>query len=451
MARAGALPAARWPGPGAILTAVLAIFVVLAFAWRGPAGAPGVVALGIVGLALLFVLPVAWRVLLLAGLGAFILLPQAEAGVHPFDPVPLLLGGLAIGLALLRGERAEWNVTLPGWLTLGWLAAPWVGVPFVVVSMASFLAAWKNQVVFAFLFHGLRRVVPRAHSHGLLAIFPILGTIAAIQLLLKTQGLGAFLFDRMSFRNFYTRLPWGQSDFISAVIEFCICGTVLLFFVVRRTWIRVLLAGAILVMLNAFLILFSRAGVISLALFALIVAMGLGGRKGWLALGGTLLAAAGAALATAGGQATAGRFTDPHELGSVVYRLVIWSVAWGRVVLHPWTGTGLNQGKFQHDLQGAEWASNFLLDVLIESGVIGGIVFVAILVGLFVVASRIRPHGWSGSPRPVRAVAIGCLVQALAHGSVESTLVGPPMTVPFIYFMAWLLLQDERDPAAVPR
>src|SRR5688572_104352 len=441
MARAGALPAARRLDPGAILTAVLAILLVLAFAWQGPSAAPGLGALGIVAFALALILPVVGRVGLIAALSTLILLPQVEAGVHVFDAVPLLIAGLAIVLAIVRGERAEWNVALPGWLTLGWLAAPLIAVPFVVVSMASFLASYKNHVLWACLFHGLRRVVPRAHSHALLAVFPILGTAAAVQLLLKTQGLGAFLFERMSFRNFYTRLPWGQSDFISAVIEFCICGTVLLFFVVRRTWIRVLLAGAILVMLNAFLILFSRAGVISLALFALIVAMGLGGRKGWLALGGTLLAAAGAALATAGGQTTAGRFTDPNEMGSVVYRLVIWSVAWGRVVLHPWTGTGLNQGKFQHDLQGAEWASNFLLDVLIESGVVGGIVFVAILVGLFVVASRIRPHGWSGSPRPVRAVAIGCLVQALAHGSVESTLVGPAMAVPFVYFTAWLLLQ----------
>ena len=451
MARAGALPAARRLDPGAILIAVLAILLVLAFAWQCPSAAPGLGALGIVAVALALILPVVGRVVLIAALSTLILLPQVEAGVQAFDGVPLLIAGLAIVLAIVRGERAEWNVTLPGWLALGWLAAPLIAVPFVVVSMASFLASYKNHVLWAFLFHGLRRVVPRAQSHALLAVFPILGTAAAVQLLLKTQGLGAFLFDRMSFRNFYTRLAWGQSDFISAVIEFCICGTVLLFFVVRRTWIRVLLAGAILVMLNAFLILFSRAGVISLALFALIVAMGLGGRKGWLALGGTLLAAAGAALSTAGGQTTAGRFTDPHEVGSVVYRLVIWSVAWGRVVLHPWTGTGLNQGKYQHDLQGAEWASNFLLDVLIESGVLGGIVFVAILVGLFVVASRIRPHGWSGSPRPVRAVAVACLVQALAHGSVESTLVGPPMTVPFVYFMAWLLLQDERDPAAVPR
>jgi hypothetical protein len=445
MDRAREFPATarNQPVGGGVAVAAFAALLVLTFAWRGPTSLPGLAALGIAVLALALVLPVPARILLLPLLGTTILLDQVEAGIFYFDAVPVVLAGIAVVLTLLRGERAAWNVTTPGWLTIAWLAVPWLAVPLVVASKASFLAGYKLHVMLALLFHALRRVVPRQHAHALLAVFPILGSIATLQLMAKTQGLGGLLFARMTFRNFYSRLPWGQSDFISAVIEFSICGTVLLFLLVRKPWLRLLLAASILLMLNGFLMLFSRAGVIGFGLFALIVALGLGGRKGWLVLAGTATAVA-LALATSGGQTTASRFTDPNELGSVHYRLVIWAVALTRFVAHPWTGVGINQGRYQHDLMGSDWGSNFLLDVLTEMGVFGGIVLVVILVALFVLAARISPVGWTGSPRPVRAVAIACLVQVLAHGSVESTIVGPAMAVPFVFLMAWLCLQDGK-------
>jgi O-antigen ligase len=435
--------------PGGMAVALGAAVLVLAFAWKGPTAAPGLAALGVVLLALAVVLPPLGRVLLLPALGSTILLGQVEAGINYFDPVPAVLSGIALVLALLRGDRAAWAITTPGWLSLGWLLVPWLAVPFVVVSAASFLALYKFHVLLVLLFHALRRLVPREHSHALLALFPLIGTIATLQLMAKTQGLGALLFARMSFRNFYSRLAWGQSDFISAVIEFCICGTVLLLLLVRRPWLRVLLVAALVLMFNGFLMLFSRAGVIGFGLFAVIAAIGFGGRKGWMLLAGAVSVAL-LALATSGGQTTAARFSDPHEFGSVEFRLVIWALGWMRFIHHPWTGIGLNQGRYQHDLMGDEWAANFALDALTEMGVFGGALLLAILGGAFVVARRMRPFGLAGSVRPVRAVAIGTLVQVLAHGSVESTLIGPPMAVLFVFFLAWLALQDV-PPAASAR
>ena len=446
MDRAQAIPASGPLPKSGLLIALGAAVLVLAFAWAGPTSWLGLGAIGVAILAFALVLPVPVRVLVVAALAPTILLGQVEAAVWYFDAVPITLGAIAVVLTLARGDRDEWNLTTAGWLSLAWLAVPWIAVPFTVVSSSSFLGAYKIQVLFVLLFHALRRIIPREHSHLLLFAFPLVGVIGTLQLLAKTQGLGALLFARMGFRNFYSRLPWGQSDFISAVLEFSICGTILLLVLVRSPWVRLLLVGAIVLILQGFLILFSRAGVIGLGLFMFVVALGFGGRKGWLVVAGTVAAAL-VGLTTMGGQVTAARFTDPNELGSVAYRLVLWAIAWTRFIGHPWTGIGMNQGKYQHDLQGGEWSSNFLLDVVTETGIPGGIVFVLILVGIFVVASRIVPVGFTGSPRPIRAITIGTLVQILAHGAVETTINGPPMSVLLVYLLAWMMLQDRPPPA----
>jgi O-antigen ligase len=426
-----------------------ALALLAAFAVEGPFGVLGYAAVGLtLGVATVFA-PPALRIWAAPLLAASSLVGPLGRGYYVFEPIAWMLAAVAFAQTVALGRREAWDVRMPGLFAGLFLAIPLIAVPTHVVSIVSFIGNYKLYIVWVLLFLALRRIVPREHSQVLLWAFPIVGLIAGVQLLQKTAGLGALLFARLGFRNFYTRLAWGQSDYISAVLEFCLCMTIVLWFLDRRPGARALLAVSAVVMAQCFLLLFSRAGAVGLAVFALVMALGLGGRRGVLALASAAILVVGGML-TPGGQVFLHRFTDPTEYASWYYRIVIWEAAWHRFLTHPWTGIGLNQGRYQHDEQRAEPASNLFLEKMGEEGVLGGLLLAALLFAVFRLAARVDPSGEvdPSRRRVVQMAVIGSVAQVVTHASVEPTITGPQIAILFTLLLVWLCLNDPRGRTA---
>ena len=443
-------PVARgtWLDPTRITVALTALVILTVFALQGPHRPLGIAALAVGTGMLLLLLPGSTFLALIPLCGIALLTPQAIPGWNLFDFMILPLALIAFLKLLAHPNRAAWGIHKPGLLTIAFLLAPLLAVPFAVVSLQPFLGLYKNCLLLAFLFLALRRIVRPEQSLTLLWIFPLTGTVAACQLLWKTRGLGALLYSRMNFRNFYSGLAWGQSDYISAVLEFCLCGTIVLILLERRALVRILLAGLALVMAQGFLILFSRAGALSLVLFGGLLALGWKRERALLA-GGIAFVLALGGLATPGGQVLSQRFVDPSEYGSWYFRLVTWETGIQRFLAHPWTGFGLGQGRYISDVIGGESANCSILDVLGEQGIVGGIVFILIVVSAVRLGRRAPLPGVAGKG-PVRMALAGTVGAVVLHSLVEPTITGHVLSVLFVYFLAFLTLQDDPSQATVP-
>lgn len=431
------------PGLGTGIAALLGLALVLLFGLAAPPAPTSILALAVpLGVAAC-TLPAGLRHYLLPLGGLVVLLGQFAPGMNYADPWMALLTGLALFVTLLRSERAAWELHRPALLAALFLLAPLPALAGTVVSFESWIGVYKVFVLGVGLFFALRRLVPRARAEVLLWVFPLVGTVGVLQLLAKTRGLGGLLFTRVEFRNFYTLLPWGQSNFISAVLELCLCGTILLILLVSRRWLRLILVGATLLMLQGVLLSFSRAGAVSLVAYAIVLGVGLGGARGVAALVTSAVVLLGG-LFTPGGQVLLQRFTDPMEYGSWAVRVLLWENAFSRFLAHPWTGIGLNQGRYQSDLQGGDPAHNLFLDAAMEQGILGAIALLLVLVAAFRLAGRLPAPPGGSSPRTVRVLAVALLVQLVVHATAEPIILGIPILVPMIYFLAWLTLQDER-------
>ena len=428
--------------PGQWTAACTAVSLIALFAMAGPLRPEGKAALALgAGLSLLL-LPGGMSFALIPLGGLALLTPQPLPAVHLFDVCAIVLTVLAMFWTLRATDRRAWDLHGPGLFALAFVLTPLPALPFAVVNRISFLGMYKGYVLLACLFLSLRRLVPRARSRVLLWVFPIVGTAGALQLLWKTRGLGALLFARLNFRNFYSGLGWGQSDYISAVIECCLCGTIVLLMLERRAVVRVALVGALLIMAQAFLLLFSRAGALSLLVFAGILA--LSWKRERVVLAGVAIATILAgALATSGGQVFMRRFVDPGEYGSWYFRLLTWEAGIGRFLEHPWTGFGLNQGRYVSDVIGHESANSSILDFMGEQGILGGVLFVAIVVAAIRLAMRADPAEPSAQSS-LRGALLGMVAAVVLHSLVEPTLTGHVLSVLFIYLLAYLTLLDPR-------
>jgi O-antigen ligase len=413
------------------------------FALGGPLGLPGLAAELALAAVLFLLAPPSLRLWVLPLLGLSTLLGQVSRGYNGFELALPWVVLAAVIVTLRRGERADWDVGLPGLFALIWVVIPLLALPRAVVSTNSFFGQYKVHLLLAAVFLALRRITPPGRSNTLLWIFPFIGAVGALQLHAKTSGLGGLFLSRMTFRNFYTKLPWGQSDFISATMEFCLCMCVVLWILDRRPLARLALVLAAIPMLEAFFLLFSRGGAIGFALFLLVLAVGLGGRKGIAAfvLGGGVAVLG---FLTEGGQVFLGRFTNPADYASWYLRIVVWGVAWQRFVNHFWTGMGLNQGRYQGDQMGDLTSHNLFLDALGEQGIFGGLFLLVLVIASFRMCLRVRPPG-ADSPESLRAVRVALvatLTQLYAHAMVEPTLHGMTIAVGFVYLLAWLSIHS---------
>lgn len=418
------------------------LVLLIAFALGGHSRLPAMAALGLGIVAALWSTP-SLRTLIYPLIGATALLGPLGPGIFVYDPIAIVLAVIALLRTAALGDRAGWDLRTPGILGLLFLGAPLLVLLGGVPSLVSFLGAYKQLLSLALIFFALRRLVPREQSNVLLWIFPLFGVIGSLQLAAKTAGLGALLFARLGYRNFYTRVAWGQSDFVSAVMEFCMCMCVVLWILDRRPLARAILVASVALMSQSFLILFSRAGAVGLALFTGVLAIGVGGRKTLAAIAAAAVIAM-AALTTPGGQVFVHRFTEPSEYQSWYARLVFMQNGWDRFVSHPLVGIGLNQGRYQNDPQGRESTTNLFLDVMSEQGILGGLVLLAIVVAAFWLCFRVQPYGFRDNPRLLRLALAAAVGEMILHSMVEPVISGPQVSVPFAFLLAWLCLNDSR-------
>jgi O-antigen ligase len=333
------------------------------------------------------------------------------------------------------------------------LAIPLLAVPAVVVSFSSFLGSYKLLVIEAGFLLALPRLVGRERGGALLWAYPISGWIIAVQLAWKTRGLGALRSSRLEMRTFYSTLGWGESNYIAAMLVLCALGSVVLAQLQRRALPRMLLLGSAVVMVVASVRLYSRGASAALGLAVLVFVLGLGRLRSL-----ALLLLAGVAglglLASPYGRVLVSRFLDPLEYASWAERVKIWQAMWVRFSAHPWTGIGLNQGRYQADPAGIIQAHNVFLQYLSDQGIFGGLFILVAVVVLFALVPRLQsPDGVA--TRELRLASLALLVAALANGMVEPTLTGYSYGILLMYFIAWMttaarpapLVRAQRDPA----
>jgi O-antigen ligase len=379
-------------------------------------------------------------------ISCFALLVPTASGFRTYDAIASVVVVAGVLAILLRRNRRDWKLTLGDVLAVATLVVPLLGLA-AVVSPLSFAGVFKDFLVFAGLYLVLTRVVPAERRDVLLWSFPVLGSAIGLQLMNRVAGVGSLLLQRTWFRNFYTDLGWGQSNYIAAVLLVCIFGTLLLM-ARNRSWLAfVVSALAILIMLQSFSVTLSRGATASLAIGFLVTILLWGWR---LRLAGLVLAffGAGALTVTQSGQVLLSRFVDPLEYASWLTRLQYWELAWNRFLQRPWTGIGLNQGRYMGDRLGSENPHNIVLTYLMEQGLLGGLLIVTIIVTIWVACWRLRSSSRGGAERATRAISLGLVTATFLHAMVEPTIPSYIITVPFVFFLVWLSLPRASERAA---
>ncbi|MEP7027622.1 MAG: O-antigen ligase family protein [Candidatus Eisenbacteria bacterium] len=421
------------------LLALCGFALIAFFAWSGVTSKGLVMALAAGALFLVRFAPRIPGHMLLVFVPLLLLTPNF-AGWRYFDAlVPVIV--IAAWAATLRvGDRRAFELHGPGLVALAILVAPLPGL-VRAESPASFLGSYKELLVYAMVFLSLRRLVTRRTSILLLWALPVLGLAIALELFAKTHGVGGLL-ARSGFRTFYTDLVWGSSNLIASVLLISLCGTALIATLDSRPWVRLLLLASGAVSLEAFLILSSRSAAVALVVFLLVLVFGLGGRFR-LAASGTIIAVVAAGLSLSSGRLLVSRFADPAEYASWAERQHLWAGAWSRFLEHPWIGIGLNQGRLQGDLMASARAHNWLLDTLMEQGMIGGIVLLIAVAALSRLCWRVEVTGDPGSDHRVRVVCYAFVAAVILQSMVEPTLLSYIVTLPFLWFIAWLTMHDR--------
>lgn len=423
-----------------ILAAVLALAVVAFATWAGtlqPLFAFGI----FVGAALLLLVgPVVPAVLAfyLSLLVAFI---DQDSAWRWFDLVFLAIAAAAFVRTRAATDRRAWELHGPGWIVVGLLAAPWIALP-AVPEPVRWLAEYKLLLMATGLFLALRRIVPPRRADLLLVAFPLIGLLTWWQLGSRMSGAGGLTTTRVTFRNFYTDVGWGTSNYVAGILVLTLGATTILLMRARAWWIRGLLLVSLLAQLQAFVPLQSRGATVAVLVMLLVLAAhgDLRTRLATVALGA---AAVIAMVAGDAGRALISRFSDPVEAGSWLHRVEIWKLGWERFLAHPWSGIGIGQGAFLGDLGGSSKAHNYLLQVLQDQGLPGFAAWVAWTVGVFVLARRARPPV-GVSERLYRGVVTGAVAAVLVHALVEPMFGGFEMQMCLAWFLAWLALQDPR-------
>ncbi len=436
----------RFPGlertlerPGAIRAglAVVALALIAGFALAGPVATTGIAAILVAGIGCALLLPRPPLAALWPACGLLLLFPQVGPAIYVFDAVV----GVALVATILwtwdRADERAWNLGPAGLLAAATLLVPLLAVPIVVASFRSFVGGYKIAVAFVIMFFALRRLVPRKDAQLLLWIGPLVGALASIQLLVRTAGVGAVSLQRLTLRNFHSNLGWGKSNYIAAILVFCMFLSALLLVLEKRAWARGVIVVACLLMLRSFVMLYSRTSTVALLVFFLFLIFARGGRTA-LTAGTAALVSALLFAVTPFGAVLLSRFTDPTELLSAKVRFDIWQSAIERFQRHPWTGVGLNQGKYQMDIMDVDHAHNTFLDYLSEQGVFGVAVYVALLVAIFRVAARVRVPSSKVDHRTIRALCLATTTAVVVNSMAEPTWNAYVYTMLLVYFLAWL-------------
>jgi O-antigen ligase len=143
------------------------------------------------------------------------------------------------------------------------------------------------------------------------------------------------------------------------------------------------------------------------------------------------------------------RGESAEKIGTFNRRTEIWTLAWDSFVSHPLQGLGFTSAKgVFFDETGLGGAHNALINVMIDTGLVGLTWWIALLVSVGVAINRIgrgAQHsdvsiGASGSGRSDRLILIGMLVASLINGiTTEGLGAGVNVSAIWLYLMvAWL-------------
>ena len=317
------------------------------------------------------------------------------------------------------GGRARLSLQPVELRYLVFLAVLLTGIP-AALSVWRFGGAFKVYVVgiaaFEVARHASRRYGREAMLWGPLVL--VLITVAMLGTRMLESGVPGF--KSIALRSYLSRLSWGSSNYVAAVMVLCLPALTLLVRECparsRRRWFAL---GAVLASLATMFLTLSRGGFVLSAIY-LLTLTGVARRSGWK-LGLAVAAALGILIATPLGGAALARFTNAQSLDSILARVHIWTAAWERGVTHLPFGVGAGQGWIQTDK--LQWIDphDFPLTLFSESGPLGLAAWLWIMVAVWGASTRLLHDAGS---RAAGGAMRATLVLALLNSLFEPTLVG---------------------------
>lgn len=247
-----------------------------------------------------------------------------------------------------------------------------------------------------------------------------------------------------------TNLGWGTANFLATLMM--LVSPVALAIAVESRGARRVAAWVTMLLVGTLQILIASRAAASLFLIGTLVQvtfMGQGGRagrrRGFIAAG--LAAAVAGVLASPLGAGFLQRFTSLRELGSITIRIWYWREAWHRLVDHLPFGLGLGQGYAYADkLQNID-PHNYWLVVGSELGVLGLLLWAAVLVITW------RGVGRLGSAPEMRGRVFAlrvAFVLAQLHTLVEPTFQGTQYQFLWFWLFGGYLAYGTAEAAAAP-
>jgi hypothetical protein len=360
--------------------------------------------------------------LVVAPLAVFLLVPL---GMCWYTPLPLLpYEGLVFVLAGIMGLSAlaanpsrKWVLQPVEGRYLLFLLAMLPGIPSML-SMFRFGSSIKHYSVGILGFEVARHAARRFGRPAMLAGPIGLMLITISMLALRMAELGVPSFKGIVLRTYLTRLTWGTSNYVAAVLVLCLPAAVLL---IRespaRSHLRTLGVVALAGTLASMFFTLSRGGFLLCMLYLLSLVRS-GPRARWLTLGGALLLTL-AVTATPLGKLVVSRFTNTDSLASVYGRIRIWQAAWHRGVTHLPFGVGTGQNVIQTDELGKIDTHNFLLSLFAENGPLGVVLWLSCIVALWQAARRLVA---CSKTTPAGEAIQATVVLALLNSMFEPTL-----------------------------
>jgi O-antigen ligase len=242
-------------------------------------------------------------------------------------------------------------------------------------------------------------------------------------LMMRVAQSGVPSFKGTMLRTYLTRLTWGSSNYVSAVLVLCMPAIVLAIRLTPRGsgrhWTSV---GTLIASLVTPLLTVSRGGFLLSAAYLLSLAARV--RRSLAAIGalaGVALLGTGILMLTPFGRGLALRFTDASSMNSVIARVLIWEAAWKRGLAHLPFGVGAGQGPLTKDALNITGPHNFLLELFSELGVPALILWLWMFATLWSVGRRLRTRP---DTRFAGQAMIGTLVLAFFNMLFEPTLSG---------------------------
>lgn len=365
---------------------------------------------------------------------ALLLLILTLAALGALTPWSLALTAPVIALTLIRTRQWD-GVTLGGTLLLaGSLLSLLVTVdlPASVAALAGIFGAFAVSVLFIQWWNSVRRLWAGVAVY--IAIACALVVLATIQVDIayaKLNGMSQAVYQWFSRWPHLDNVGFSQNAtaaLIVAVTPFAVACVV-----AGRAWYsRAAAALATLWLIFALVLTLSRGAFFGLA-FGLGAMIWLnGGRTRWLAPLPTVVTLA---LLLAGVTGYEFTISSTPTGWSSVDRFYIWHTALRMLADFPLTGPGV--GTFAARIAAYTWpmeardiphAHNFVLQTYLDSGLLGLIGMVTLVLGAGYGALRLLR---ARLPRPLRALTIaaaGALVGTLAHGSVDAYFWGDPRT-----------------------